>query len=330
MGTDTLLTALSAGLLRFVFVKEGTNQIVTRFGKFDRVLEPGLQCFPSLLGFAGQIHSFSLKDPVLGTVTNTTEIDIKEIVYDYPKERVISRDNVQFDVNAVIYFRVFDPYRAIFNVSNYLQSIRTLVQSILRAEIGKHDLEETYTNRSHISDALTAEADKATDDWGIKVIRLEIKEFELGEFAQNLLDQKKQDIERRQQIIEAEGSRAARIKEAEGERDATVLIAEGKKMAADAEAQAIKIKAEAQAAAVRMEYEAEAQGYAAVASSIRENPEITYFLKLNTADKISKNLSDGKATKLLLPNNMEQLVSAFALTSEAVPGGAPMSVGSND
>lgn len=117
------------------------NQIVTRFGKYRRTLEPGLASFLALWGLLGNIHHFRITDPISEGVATTTEIDVKEIVYDYPEERVISKDNVQFEVNAVIYFRVVDPYKALFRVTDYIGSMRTLVQSILRAEMGRHDLD---------------------------------------------------------------------------------------------------------------------------------------------------------------------------------------------
>ncbi len=269
------------------------------------------------MGFWGTVHRFRITDPTTGTVRTTSEIDMKEIVFDYPKERVISKDNVQFEVNAIIYFRVVDPYKALFKVTDYPSALRNLVQSILRAEMGKHDLEETYSNRTMISDALTVEADKATDPWGIKVIRLEIKEFELGDFAEQLLRQKQQDIEKRQQILHAEGLREAKIKEAEGLREYEIQVAEGHRRAAEAEAEAIKTKAAATAEAKKMQYLADAEGYQAIAKVLEENPQLPYYLRLHTADVVSKNLGEGQATKLFLPNSMDHLIGALTVGAAA-------------
>ncbi|MCI0530155.1 MAG: paraslipin [Nitrospira sp.] len=315
---DKFLTLLTLGIIRFIFVKEGTHQVITRFGRYAKTLTPGLRAFLSLWSMLGNVYRFKVTDPQTSNVVTTSEVDIKEIVYDYPKERVISGDNVQFEVNAVIYFRVFDPYKALFKVTDYTGSLRKLVQSILRAEIGKHNLEETYSNRTMISEALTREADKATDEWGIRVIRLEIKEFELGDFAEQLLKQKQQDIEKRQQILHAEGLREAKIREAQGQREYEIQVAEGKKLAALAEAEAVKIKAAAEAEAKKMQYEAEAYGYKTIADVLNANPQITYYLKLHAADIISKNLSNGQSTKLFLPNTIDQLVGAFSVLSDAV------------
>ncbi len=304
---DIVLTILTLGIVRFVFVKEGTNQVITRYGKYSKTLSPGLQMFLSFWGFLGSIHPFHMTDPQTSQRTITTEIDMKEIVYDYPRERVISADNVQFEVNAVIYFRVFDPYKALFKVNDYTGSLRTLVQSILRAEIGKHDLEETYSNRTEISRSLTLEADQATDDWGIRVIRLEIKEFELGDFAEQLLRQKQQDIEKRQQVLQAEGTRDARVR-----------IAEGEKLAAQADAEATVIRAKAEADALTMRYKADALGYQAIAEILRTNPEVLHYLKYHAADVVSRNLGQGQATKIFLPNSIDQLLSAFTVISDSI------------
>ncbi|VFQ44780.1 SPFH domain-containing protein [Desulfoluna butyratoxydans] len=318
---DKILSLLTLWIVRFVFVKEGTNVVITRFGKYVKTLTPGMQSFVSLWGLLGNVYTFKITDPMTSNVISTNEVDIKEIVYDYPKERVISKDNVQFEVNAIIYFNVFDPYKALFKVTDYTSSLRKLVQSILRAEIGNHVLEETYSNRALISESLTQEADKATDEWGIRVVRLEIKEFELGAFAEQLLHQKQQDIEKRQQILHAEGLREAKIKEAEGQREYEITIADGKKVAAAAEAEAIIIKAKADADAKKMEFDAESYGYEVIAKVIQAHPDIAYYLKLHAGNTISKNLSEGKATKIFLPNSSEHLINSFSSISEALDAG---------
>lgn len=313
---DKILSMLTLWIVQFVFVDEGTNVIITRFGKYNKTLSPGLRSFVSLWGLLGVVHSFKVTDPSSDRIVKTKVIDMKEIVFDYPKERVISKDNVQFEVNAVIYFNVFDPYKALFKVTDYTSSLRKLVQSILRAEIGNHNLEETYSNRAMISEALTREADKATDVWGIRVVRLEIKEFELGNFAEQLLRQKQQDIEKRQQILHAEGLKEAKIREAEGIKESKINIAEGEKIAAEAEAVAIKMKAEAEAEAIKLKYQAEADGYKGIAEIIEQYPTIINFLKLNTADKVSKNLGDGQASKVYLPSDFSNVLNLLGAGRE--------------
>jgi regulator of protease activity HflC (stomatin/prohibitin superfamily) len=315
---DTILTILTFGLVRFVFVEEGTNVVVMRFGKYKNTLQPGLRGFLFVWGLFGYLHHFEITDVTTAGKKSAKAMNMREQVFDYRKETIISKDNVQFDVDCIIYFKVIDPFKAIFGVTDYTSSMQKLVQSILRAEMGKHDLEETYSNREAISKSLTNAADIATDPWGISVIRLEIKEFDLGEFAGDLLKQKQQEIEKRQQILLAEGDKEAKIKEAEGNKESEVLKAEGHKIAAIAEAEAVKTKAMAEAEAKKMLYDAECYGYRIIADVLNESPDVKYYLKLHNANAISKNLSEGNATKLFLPNQIDQLVSGFSVLADTI------------
>jgi len=274
---------LTLGIVRFVRVMEGTNKIVTRYGKYHRSLTPGLQSFLFLWGLLGKVHKFEITDLTTQKRILTDSLDIKEQVYHFPKEQVISRDNVQFEVQGVIFFRVLEPQKALFTVTDYTASLRTVVKSVLRAEIGKHNLKDVHSNRTQISEELTREADRATDEWGIRIFRLEIKEFELGEFAEQLLRQTKQEIEKQQHTLQIE---------------------------------AIKERAAAEAEALRMKFEAEAAGYQTIAGVLKANPHLAYYLKLHTAENISKHLSSGQSTKVFLPNNIEQLLNTFSIADE--------------
>ncbi|MBF0290265.1 MAG: SPFH/Band 7/PHB domain protein [SAR324 cluster bacterium] len=315
---DKFLTLLTLGIYQFIFVEQGTNVILMRFGKYRKSIEPGLHGFFYLWGIAGYIGRFEITEDKKKVTKK--EMDMREQVCDYKKETVISSDNVSYRVDAVVYYQIIDPGKAIFSISDYPVALEKLVQSLLRAGLGKYHLEEAYTNRSQLSESLTEEADRATDDWGMKVIRLEIKEFEFGDFAEDLLKQKKQEIEKRQQIILAEGEREAQIKEAEGKKQYEILLAEGKKIAAYEEAEAIKIKAEAEAEAQKKMFDAERYGYEIIAEVLKSNPEVQYYLKLHNAGVVTKNLSEGQATKLFLPNQIDQLVGSFSVLSDVIKG----------
>ncbi len=203
-----------------------------------------------------------------------------------------------------------------FGVDDYVGALRNTVQSILRAEMAQHTLEECYANRVAISDALATETDAVAKSWGIDVIRLEIQEFDIGGFADQLLKQKEQEIAKRQEILQAEGLKEAKIREAEATSQAEVTIAQGRRLAAESEAAAIKIKSEAEAYAVRVRAEAEAYQFRTVAEALAAQPEVLRnYLALHTAEEISKNLSSGQATKIYLPLDFASLVRA--LTSVA-------------
>ncbi len=306
------LSRATLGIFRFVPVDEGTCKVVTRFGRFHKSLRPGLRAYLSAWGLLGRIHTFTVTDPATLQPVQTSVLDMKEIVFDYPEEKAISKDNVQFEVDAIVYFKVVDPRLALFAVDDYVQALRNTVQSILRAEIARHTLEECYANRQAISEALAMEADKIARSWGLDVLRLEIQEFDIGRFAEQLLKQKEQEIEKRQDILHAEGLKEAKIREAEAVKESEITVAEGRRIAAESEAAAIKIRAEAEAHAMRLRAEAEAYTFATVAEALARQPEVLRnYLALRTAEEISRHLSEGQATKVFLPLDFAALVKAL-------------------
>ena len=191
-------------------------------------------------------------------------------------------------------------------------ALRNTIQSILRAELAKHTLEECYANRRGISDALAAEGDTIAKAWGLDVIRLEIQEFDIGKFADQLLKQKEQEIAKRQEILEAEGLKEAKIREAEATKQSDITIAEGKRIAAESDAAAIRIRADAEAYAMKVRAEAEAYTFQTVAEALAAQPEVLRnYLALHTAEEISKNLAAGPATKIFLPLDVSSLLQAL-------------------
>jgi len=301
IGMDRILTWLTLGIFRFIYVNEGTNVIVTRFGKYVKTLKPGLNVFFSCFGLFGQIHYFYVTDVNTLEVKYTHEIDIKEIVFDFPQEKVISKDNVQFKVDAIVFFKVVNPRKAAFNVNDYVRSLQLTIRSILRDEIGRFNLEEVYCSRATVSRNLEKEADQAVKEWGIDVTQLEIKEFELGDFASELIEQKQEELEKKKMILKAEAMREAKLQEAMG-----------LKAVAVAEAEAIKIRAKAEAEAERYRFEAEVYGYEKIARVLKENPQVlTEYLQLYNAEKISQNLGQGRATTVFLPSDMQLMLRSL-------------------
>lgn len=313
---DGILTLLTLGIIRFVTVKEGEAAIITCFGRYKKTLGPGLRGFFSLWGIFGRIHSFEWFSVTANRVITTNRVDMREIVFDYQKEQLISKDNVQFKVDAVIYFRITDPYKSVFKISDCLGSMHKLVQSILRSEMGTHNLEEAYSNRNALSAALTREADAATDDWGIKVIRLEIKEFDMGDFAEQMLAQKQQEISKRKQILEAEGLREAQLHAAEADKQTAITKAEGLKAAAELEADATRARAKADADAMMVNFNIQRQIYLQLAQIVKDSPSVLELLKLERAENIASKIANSQSSKVYLPNNISDLVAAFSTLTE--------------
>ncbi|MEJ6951423.1 SPFH domain-containing protein [Natronospora cellulosivora (SeqCode)] len=312
ISVDTILTWLTLGLFRFVFVKEGTNVIVTRFGKYVKTLRPGLRSFLFMFGLFGQVHYFYVTDPVTLDIKETYEVDIKEVVFDFPSEKVISADNVEFKVDAIVFFKVVEANKAVFHVNDYVKSLQLTIRSILRDEIGRLNLEEVYVSRAVVSERLRKESDEAVSNWGIDVTQLEIKEFELGDLAAELIEQKHTELEKRKKIMKAQALKEARIEEAKAEKAAKLEEAKALKEYAEMEAEAIVIKSKAEAEAEKNKFDAEFYGYEKIAKVLEEHPGIlSDYLQLFNAERISKNLGQGKATTVFLPSNMENMIKSF-------------------
>jgi regulator of protease activity HflC (stomatin/prohibitin superfamily) len=188
-------------------------------------------------------------------------IDLREAVYDFPKQNVITRDNIVTEINALIYFQIMDPVRAVYEIANLPQAIEKLTQTSLRNVIGEMDLDDTLSSRDTINSKLQEILDDATNKWGVKVNRVELQDINPPlDIRAAMEKQMRAERDKRATILEAEGTQQAQILEAKGRRDAEISIAEGEKnsnilvaegkaaariMVANAEAKAIKVVTEA-------------------------------------------------------------------------------------
>ena len=239
----------------------------------------------------------------------------------------------------MVYYRVMDPRQAVYEVRDFVGALQKLVQSALRDECGKYELDELLVSRDRINSALRIQLDEATDPWGIKVDRVEIKDIDLGEFGQILAEQRAAETRRRTEITQAEGHKRAQILRAEGDQEAAVLSAKGRREAtilqaeAEKEAAILKAQAEQQAAILAAEAEAvgqlklreaEARGFAMLQGALA-NPATTErmlrFLELQQAGTVSSKLAEGKATKIFLPNKLDGVFGMVAGAAEALREG---------
>jgi len=200
---------------------------VERFGRFQRVLEPGLNL---VVPFVDQLRP---------------SIDLREQVVTFPPQQVITKDNLVVGIDTVIYFQVTDPKAATYEIANYLQAIEQLSVTTLRNAVGNLQLEEALTSRETVNSQLGVVLDEATGKWGIKVSRVEIKAIEPPASIRDSMEKSmRADREKRATILTAEGEKAARILEAEGHAQAAVTAAKG-------EAESAKLRAEGEASAIR-------------------------------------------------------------------------------
>ncbi len=213
-------------------VPQATARVVERFGRYQRVLQPGL----------------NLIVPFVDTLRPS--LDLREQVVTFPPQQVITKDNLVVGIDIVIYFQVTDPKAATYEIANYLQAIEQLSVTTLRNAVGNLQLEESLTSRETVNSQLGAVLDEATGKWGIKVGRVEIKAIEPPVSIKDAMEKSmRADREKRATILTAEGEKAGAILEAEGRAQAAVTRARG-------EAEAAKLRADGEAAAIKTVYEA--------------------------------------------------------------------------
>ena len=224
-------------------VPQQSAWVIERLGRFHGTLEPGLNLIIPFLDRVAYVHS------------------LKEVPLDVPEQVCITKDNTQLGVDGILYYQVTDPRLASYGSSNYIAAISQLAQTTLRSEIGKMELDKTFESRDEINRQIVASLDEAGRNWGIKVLRYEIKSLTPPEaILRSMQQQITAEREKRALIAKSEGERQQEINVADGEKQAAVLRSEGEKQAAinraQGEATALRLIAEANAAAVRAVAEA--------------------------------------------------------------------------
>ena len=222
-------------------VSQSESMIVERLGKYNRTLNAGINVILPIVERAKSTYS-RRQD---GRPHITDHIDMREQVYDFDKQSVITKDNVMTEINALLYFQIVDPMKAVYEIQNLPLAIEKLTQTTLRNVVGEMELDETLTSRDTINSKLRNVLDDATNKWGVKVNRVR-RTMEL---------QMQAERNRRAEILKAEGEKQAQILNSEGEKQAEINAAEAEKQAnilkAEGEARAKVLQAEAEAAAIR-------------------------------------------------------------------------------
>ena len=292
-------------------VKQSEAMIVERLGKYHRTLESGINVIIPVIdrprqinwrytetGFNGEIISiFKLQD----------RIDLRENVYDFPKQNVITRDNVVTEINALIYFQIVDPLKSVYEIGNLPNAIEKLSQTTLRNVVGEMDLDECLSSRDTINAKLRAILDDATNKWGVKVNRVELQDINPPLAIRDAMEkQMRAERNRRATILEAEGEKGSQILTAEGQRESDIQRAEGQKQSAileaEGQAQARIRVAEAEAEAIRLVSEA-VKGYA--------GDPVQYLIAQKYLETLNQMTSGNETKTVFLPYEATGVLSSL-------------------
>ncbi|WP_320130167.1 SPFH domain-containing protein [uncultured Sphaerochaeta sp.] len=237
-------------LMGLKIIPQAQTMVVERLGKYHRTLNSGVTVIWPFLDKARAIPwriGLSSQDgQKLSRVINTKWIDLREQVYDYPKQNVITKDNVNVEIDALLYFQITDPMKAVYEIANLPMAIEKLTQTALRNVLGELELDQSLTSRDTVNAKLTQILDEATDKWGVKVNRVELQDINPPkEIREQMEKQMRAERDRRAAILIAEGQKQAQILEAEGFKESAIKRAEGEAEArikrATAEAEAVKL-----------------------------------------------------------------------------------------
>ena len=271
-------------------VEQSRAYVIERLGAFQTVWGVGLH----------------FKIPFIDRIAR--RVSLKEQVLDYPPQPVITKDNVTMQIDTVVYFQITDPKLYAYGVEHPMAAMETLTATTLRNIIGDLELDQTLTSRDIINTKMRAILDEATDPWGIKVNRVELKNIlPPADIQSSMEKQMKAERDRRQAILQAEGQKKSAILIAEGERESAILRADAEKQAAilraEAEKEAAILKADGEAQAIRTVQQALADSMA----MLNEKAPNEQVVKLKAIEAMEK-VADGKATKIIIPSQMQGMV----------------------
>lgn len=297
-------------------VPQSETRVIERLGRFHSVLPPGLNIIWPFIDKPKMVYTRRVDNlggrRMIASIVSTSIIDLREQVYDFPSQQVITKDNVTTEINALLYFQIVDPKKSVYEIDNLPNAIEKLTQTSLRNVIGELELDETLTSRDTINSKLQAILDEATNKWGVKVNRVELQDITPPESVREAMEKQ----------MQAERNRRAEILNAEGEKKSLILRSEGEKQSqinqAEAEKQAQILKAEGESRAKVLQAEAEAEAIRRVAEAIKEtntNP-ATYMLAMKYIETLNEMTSGKDGKTVYIPYEATGILSSIGSVKE--------------
>ncbi len=316
MGITIILGLIALFVVIFAFmgfkiVQQSETMVVERLGKYNRTLGAGINIIWPIIDKPREIMWRYIRESMDGRnyvlKQSTSRIDLRESVYDFPKQNVITKDNVVTEINAILYFQITDPVRAIYEISNLPDAIEKLTQTTLRNVIGDMSLDDTLTSRDTINGKLRAVLDEATHKWGVKVNRVELQDINPPHDIRDAMEkQMRAERDKRARILEAEGMKQSQILQSEGLKLAEINKAEGEK-----QSQILRAEGEAQAKIRTAQGEAEAIEQITKAVANTKSDPINYLVAIRYIDTL-KHMVEGKDNKVIyLPYEATGVLSSI-------------------
>lgn len=325
--SSTLILVICILVLVFIVIYAGVKvvpqsetRVIERLGRFHSILSPGLNFIVPFIDRPKTIYTRRVENAMgSGTIVRMTAspvIDLREQVYDFPSQQVITRDNVTTEINALLYFQIVDAKKAVYEIDNLPNAIEKLTQTSLRNVIGELELDETLTSRDTINSKLQAILDDATNKWGVKVNRVELQDITPPASVRQAMEKQ----------MQAERNRRAEILNAEGEKQSLILKSEGEKASRINQAEAVKqseiLRAEGEAKAIILNAEAEAEAIRRVATAVSatNTDPASYILAMKYIETL-REMTSGKDNKTVyIPYEASSVLSSLGSIKDLFGG----------
>ena len=324
---SSLVILLLIALVVIVFMYKGLKivpqsqtAVIERLGRYDRTLTSGLNIIIPFIERPRAIHTrYTVNGPGgrnYTVVRTTSMIDLREQVYDFPKQSVITKDNVVTQINALLYFQIMDPMKAVYEIENLPNAIEKLTQTTLRNVVGGMELDQSLTSRDLINSKLRAVLDEATNKWGVKVTRVELQDITPPDSVRDAMEQQMQaERKRRAQILLAEGEKQSAILQSEGEKQSAINKAEAAK-----QSQILRAQGEAEAKVLQANAEATAISKVAEAVQNTKTDPATYLLATKYIQTLKEMVSGKDGKTVYIPYEASNLLGSIGSIKDLFMG----------